>query len=563
MEPLVKIGLLIVVGLVGLGLAAHFFWAGKKSAADDGDLAFLNIGQTETHNSLSSSSTSCSSDNSSFSSRHVVLMADNPHPLSRQIAARLERLLKDCPFIECLEVTNQTFLQTEGTNSPDLFVNVNLVELKQSGLISSTMKSVVTASLGSTPWQSSIYASDSSTPPLVAFTWNGTMDSETTFTGIRTDRYADTAQKVAEDFAKAISKQLEELSGKYPPLPELPGDFYGPYQPVADFDCLKEFQARRAATFCGLLTHNQTFWQFQTETNPVPQLQRIIGALETAGWKFRDVQLTNTLDYRMRGNLGDAELEIFRQRDEPMNPLFDEKPKTHFDFITHYRKSFSRAEREAAVEKLFEAQRPVEVLLPFQPSFSSSQRKRFYELVENSPVTSPRACIQLAQIYLDRKRTNNAINLLTSAKALAATVKDASSLESSIDSVAKKISPKKTLKLEVTPEICRKLGFLELTNLTQTVEQTRDLGQPLIFFGPGKRGIQITAFTIGARQKDAYPWLRVQAEEGMRSTSSSSFSANSKGELQHPFTFDEQPIKISAVPLPDLKQVKFTLQTGS
>ena len=120
-------------------------------------------------------------------------------------------------------------------------------------------------------------------------------------------------------------------------------------------------------------------------------------------------------------------------------------------------------------------------------------------------------------------------------------IKDASALNSSIEDLAKKISPKKELKLEITPEICRELGFLELTNLTQTIEQSRDFGQPLVFFGPGNRGVKIYALTISAPQKGAYPWMFVQAEEGMRSASSSSFTPNNKGEWRHSSRLTSKP----------------------
>ena len=180
--------------------------------------------------------------------------------------------------------------------------------------------------------------------------------------------------------------------------------------------------------------------------------------------------------------------------------------------------------------------------------------------MEKSPITSPQACLQLAQHYLNQKRTNDSVHLLLRAKALAATLKDATSLDSSIKAMVKKISPRKELKLEITPDLCRELGFLELTNLTQTIGQTRDFGQPLVFFGPGNRGVKIYALTISAPQKGTYPWMFLQAEEGMRSTSSSSFTPNNKGEWQHAISIGSQTLKITAIPAPEKQQVKFTVQ---
>jgi hypothetical protein len=272
--------------------------------------------------------------------------------------------------------------------------------------------------------------------------------------------------------------------------------------------------------------------------------------------------MTNRWENRVAANNGDARLEIFRLRNERMGFSFDEPPLAQLDFVAHYRKAFSREERDAALEKLLATPASVETLLPFVNDFTREQRGKFYELAERSPGTSPQACLQLAQHYLNQKRTNDAVHLLLRAKALAATLKDAAPLNSSIEALAKKISPKQEFKLEITPDLCRELGFLELTNLAQTIEQSRDFGQPLIFFGPGQRGVKIYALTVSAPQKGAYPWLFVQAEDGMRSTFSSSFTPDNKGEWRHAIIFDKQMLNILGVPASDKKQVKFTVRVG-
>jgi hypothetical protein len=52
----------------------------------------------------------------------------------------------------------------------------------------------------------------------------------------------------------------------------------------------------------------------------------------------------------------------------------------------------------------------------------------------------------------------------------------------------------------------------------------------------------------------------MQAEEGMRSASSGSFTPSYKGEWEHAISFDKQTLRIIAIPALDKKQVKFTVQ---
>jgi len=559
-KPLVKVGLLIAIGLVAIALAVHFFGSSRKAGNDSP--AMLNIGKSETRSNMGSGTTTTASENATFSAHRVLLYSDNPHPLCRKIVAHLQQRLKESPFIEQLEVTDQPYVNTNSGRAPDLFLTVNLEELRQSGIVSSTMESLVTATLGNAPWQSSYYTSDATTAPLVSFEWNANMESTTTFTGIRTDRYADAARTIANDLAKSILKQIEDLAGKYPATPVLPAEFYGPYEPVADFDWLKDFHARRSASYAGLLTHNETFWTFPMPTNPVPRLEGIVQQLTNAGWKISGNEMTNSWNHRLAASNGDARLEIFRLRHERMGLSFNDQPPGHLDFVAHYLKPLAKGEREAALEKLLATTSSVETLLPFVNAFSKEQRSKFFELAEHSPNTSPQASLQLAQYYLNQKRTNDAVHLLLRTKALAATLKDATAINSSIEAIVKKISPKKELKLELTPDLCRELGFLELTNLPQTIEQTRGFGQPLVFFGPGKSEVKISALMVSAPQKREYPCVFTEAQEGSRSSSWSSFTPNSKGEWEHSISVEGRSYRIVVVPLPAEQKVKFTVRAG-
>jgi len=556
MKSPVKFGMSLVLGLLAIALCIHFLGTSRKSG--DVSSASLKVGKTESRSSLSTSSSTAASDNATFSARRVLVFTGSSHPLNQAVVARLARDLQECPLIESLVVTNLPVTFTNSVEAPDLFLGVDLLKCDRSGVVSSTMKATVIATLGNTPWQSSTHSIDASTPPLVSFHWEGTDESETTFTGIRSDRYADAAQGIADELAKSIRKQLDDLSQKYPVLPELPGEFCGPYEPVADLVGLDELEARREVSLCGLFTHNQTYWRFRTASNPVPQLERLIRRLTADGWTFHDMALTNTLAWRAHGRKGEAEVEIFRQG--PMRAAFSTEGAkgANLEFVAHYRKPFSPAEREAALETLFAEGRPVEALMPFANSFSAAQRQKFFEVVESTPASSPQACVRLAENYLQRQHTNDAVRLLVRAKALGAALKDDSSLQSDIDGVARRIAPKgEGLKLEVTPAVCRELGFLELTNATSIVEASRSFDQPLVFFEAGRSGLKIHSVTVGAPLKGAYPWRVVVSEGGTRSATWSSFTPDAKGEWQHIMTAAGRRLRITANPLPEEGAVRF------
>src|SRR6185295_1832075 len=96
LKPQLKIGLTLAICFIAFFAAVHLF----KPRTDDGKaVASFNLGKTETSSSAYSGTTSCSTENSCFSARHLLLIVDNPHPLCQRVARLLEQQLKDCPLI--------------------------------------------------------------------------------------------------------------------------------------------------------------------------------------------------------------------------------------------------------------------------------------------------------------------------------------------------------------------------------------------------------------------------------------------------------------------------------
>ncbi len=560
MKRFAKWGLIVAVVLCGLWLFARVAGLGAKNKAGGASAGLsFNVGKTETHNNISSSSTTAASEHAGFNCRRVLLIQTQPDRLSARIAALVSQQLTNDSQIEQVEWVKPPATFSQGAQAPDLFIRIGSVRLEENGILSRSLKATFDGSIGDRPWESSRYVHDSGTPPLVQFTWNTLVENNSIFKGIRSDRYGDTVGSIADEFVKGISNQLETLSAKYPALPEWPRAFYGPYEPINDFDFLKEVKGLRACSYYGMFTHNETFWEFQTATNPAPQLERIIGQLESAQWKFGYASLTNTQDYYASLQKGKATLEIFRADRNRLSSLSG-KTEDFIGFVAHYRKPFSAAEREAALETLFSGQPSVESLLPFQNVFSGAQRERFYALMEKTPATTPATGLSLAERRLNRKETNAAVNLLVQAKALAIAGNDPTAVLSNVESMAKRISPKQDLKLEVTPEVCRELGFLELTNATQTLELEREPGQPILWFGQGERGLTVLALVIQPPRHGVYQWKFSQARDGIESTTSSSFNLAEEKTWRNTFSFNQQRIKVAAHLGTDGRRLVFNIE---
>ena len=503
-----------------------------------------------------------------FNSGRVLMLSDNPHPFCRKIVDRLEQQLKESPHIRAVERLNEPFTITQRDGAPNLFLRVDLVSAKGSGVLTSTFKSVVSATLGNTPWFDTIHMRGDGSAPVVSIEWNATVDSESTFLGLTTDRYEEAAHDIAQSLAKSMTEKLTELSEEHPTLPSLPVEFFGPYEPVADFDWLSTVSARRSASYCGLFTHNETYWQFQTSTNPGPVLEQIAQSLNRAGWEVEPRDLNSTLAPRLEARQGEASVNIFRKF--RTHKLLDEDSSDSrpLEFIVGHHKPLSRTERAQALELLLNRTPwDSETLLPFVHSFEVEQRRRFFERLAQTGSSSPKGCVQLADLSLDQGRTNDAWHQLLKAHALSATRPDSQTLKRHIEDLAGKIQPQSRLELEYTPEICRELGFVELEKVTQPLEFTRPFGQPLAFFKrfsnpvePPHTAIRIVALTVNAPAKGFHGYTLRRSEPGVRGCDSGDCFRKVGEVFTRTISTGDQAVTVEAELLSDAKGVKFTVR---
>lgn len=549
------------LGVAALTAAFLIFRSVSENSSGSEKLPRLQVGKTETRSTLTGEYSSITPEFATFSSGRVVLLSDNPHPFCRKIVYHLERSLTHSPHIRTVERLTEPFTITRRDDAPDLFLRVDLTSANGSGVLTSTFKSVVTASLGNTPWFDTTFVRDGSSAPVVSINWKTTVDSETTFQGLSTDRYEKAAQSIAHSLAESITQKLAPLSEEFPPLPSLPAEFFGPYEPVADFDWMSTVSAHRSASYCGLFTHNETYWLFQASTNPTPMLEGIAQSLNRAGWEVQPLDFKGTLDPRLEARQGEARVTIFRRfRSHTLLNAEPSDPR-RFEFIVWHHKPLSRAERFRAMALLLD-RKPwdPETLLPFVHSFEVEQRRRFFDRLMQSRSSSPRGCLQLANLFLDLGRTDDARHQLLKVHTLNATRPTSDSLRRHIVDLAGKLQPRSRQELEYAPEICRELGFIEIEKVTRPMEFTRVFGEPLVLFGPCNNTLRINALTVRPTGKDIYSIEHRHAEKGMDGVGTGAFGGDQGRFGEHTLGGGGRTVLVRSEALPDAQGVKFTVR---
>lgn len=548
----------LLAALLTLVFLAVFLVRGCRSGS--GPKASVQLGSTHTSSQMSSSTTSTSIGGATFTPKRALLVYDDAKdPLLKRVALKMAEQLTNGSCFEEIKIAGKTPWIPDGERAPDVFIRLALPTMDSKGLLTRTTTSTIEASFSTVPWFSTVYSSDYTTAPVVAFTWRGHLTLESAFRGIRTDAYGDLVKTISQDFSKAISNEVHTLSGKFPPMPELPSCFYGPYRAIENPPVLTTLGAERVCSYPGLFTHNQTFWRFTSNSNASDQILHLIREFEKTGWRCNDTSLTNTASEYARLGKDASRLEIFRVLSSG-NP-FDEALRTTSEFVVHYREPFSFEEVTNAIEQLFTAAPSAETLISFRQNFSGPQQERYYEHVKTAPGASSKACADLARHFLSLKDTNSAVRMLLRAKALSAAAEDPTAVLSSIESIAKEISPREPLKLDLTGDLCREAGFLELTNGFTSIEAELPIGKPLLLFGATSEGLERIAIMVQPGQKGKHPWHLTQMREGSRSRSSGTWNAGVPLRLN--FSLEHNMMSIGTEMAPGTNRVRFVVKPGN
>jgi hypothetical protein len=216
-------------------------------------------------------------------------------------------------------------------------------------------------------------------------------------------------------------------------------------------------------------------------------------------------------------------------------------------FIAHYREPLTRSERAAALDLLLASETPIETLLLLRNSFSPAQWARVTQMLEQNPTADPNACIMLARDRLAHHQTNGAIAMLVRAKALAQALGNPGGAQAKVQSLAKEIRPKGELPLDVTPEIYRDLGFIEVTNAPQKLVVEKPLGKPALFFALDRKSrIRTLALRLDPppTTNAPAPVCCFQSGPGMQSSSSSSLSLAQLSSWSQTFDLGRYPAEL-------------------
>lgn len=439
----------------------------------------VQAGGIQAKNNLISANSSSHGGDARNSVANVLLICKSHDALSQRVAADLLAELKKVPhYSEIKYIPPGHPLPTSG-RAPDLFIQLEMLSLQESGLIAHQVDARLRARWGNSLVESRHTYTNHQTPPLIDSHTVAQLEhhSATREVASSAAKYKLVAADIAKQFGGAITKEINDRVQKNGVLPDLPAEFFAEYQQPPELP-LDGFASELIFSGSGLFKHNETVWQCRSEAPLGQSLAQLRQRLVDLGYKAGEPAQPMTY---LRATKDDSVVEAFADHPGVFGQLPDaEQSQQDHAFIVTYTEWATTEERHAAVERLLDAKADLGTLMIFEQALSQQQNQRLLERFAADPTPDAGAWKWAAWRYHRNKDEVRAREALENAVVLLPLAKDASAVEGSLSSLAKELGDEKLVeRLKKQPldlDRVKRLGVEEATLGSEPVKIQFDAG---------------------------------------------------------------------------------------
>ena len=492
-----------------------------EDGSDDGVQIAAHLGALQASNNRMRVSSSSGSEPSWFAARSLVIINRSDHLLMKRVAAALLKEFKDGALFDEIDYYPHGESPAVGALAPDLVMTLDLVSIKESGLIGRDLEAEVLSSLGTSYSASNHSASSSTDPPYLEVRSQTVIEHTSSLTGVESSgaKYGLQGQDIATQLTKQLTDDLKNLREDHaPPLP-LPKAALSEYHEPPAFDFLKDLAAEQVWSVHGIMVHNETFWELPEPSDIEAALRTIAEELQAAGWKGNTDKFDAKAPHlRMRDDV--RALEVFREGQGTTISSLDKDGARPRRLLIRYVDRATEDEVRTWYQSLLDDPRPnVSLLLDLWRYGDKTQREQVLRLVEASPPRTVQAWLKLAEHYRSQKETETAVTALRRAYAISQ-LHTQDKHKSKIDQLAKKLEIDKKSLRDIDLTTWQECGVPQLS--PEVSEGTVDfsVGEAAAFVVPGEgewsiRGVELKTISEGSIELTSFE----NDSRGMRSWS--------------------------------------------
>lgn len=461
----------------------------------------LQSGKIKANNNLSSSSTTSAGDSVCLPLRRILILNSSDHIVMRHVANLLAKQLAGLSMTNSVDV-----MQWRGASTPpadgllyDYYIVLEMPRFETEGLLITGRQINATVVLhgGQQPWDSRHGYTDHLTPPVVRVDFQARLDHESVTTGYESAsaRYTLVRQNIADQLAKALTRQFGQWRAKFGEFGEMPDGLIPTFQPVpADFPLPTDPGPQRVISGRGLMVHNYTVWTMRT-ADSFGELKSMHDHLEQLGWKNESSSKLEDTDwgryFRMWSDDRTRYVQAYEVKDRNQ-----QDSDSSARLVIEYRHRMSREQIAPVVERLLAAaDPPVTLLLALGRNMTAQHSRQLTELLMASDFRTALINLRVARHLHRQGNDEQAMTRLREALVLARVLDDGPTSE--MEKLAEEITGQNDWQpAPPTGDELAALGF-EVLAIDKPIRREVQLKQKATFYVPADP----------EADEDAGPWL--------------------------------------------------------
>lgn len=537
-----------------------------SEGADQNVTLKMHAGVVDARNSVSTSTASSHSDPAWFAAESLTILNQSDHLLMKRVGEILLNRLKDQSTWEEVYYLPQGHALESELKASDIYMILDLASLEEAGLVRGHVKASISASISNGLPASSYSVHDSLSSVMVEFRANSRLEHESTLTGLESAgaRYSMQAENIADEIIKVLEKQVSDLKEKHSSPPPAIAKLMADYRPAPDFTELGSLQL--IASTHREMVHNDTLWSLKIDGDVAEFIENTASLLQKRGWSEYSKEINEHVNH-LRMQDGTKWLELYPRTSPFISSPDDLRKGAANEWYIRYRERMSRTDLETFFQQLLDAEnRDVNFLLGLERLASHDQREALFKLMEDTPPSTAKGFLRMAQWYFRKDQTEEGTKALQRANAMSVLSEERNDLLKKIEEVIKqhKLDKKSVMSLNV--ETLAEIGVQTVTVENPKASQKFKVNSSAAFVVPSEEPDKWTFFGTEVLQAehDKYRLVFFQGSETGRRGHSSMCCLDLDQERKHQANVNENKVVVRINKIDSQQfEAKIELQTES
>lgn len=355
---------------------------GKKPGEGKKPVVSGYAGSIKANNSMNSSSSHTSTDDSLFFTKRIGVLNRTDHKIPSEVAQGLAEVLRNQAYVKTVDVFQGDKRPVDGQRLYDLYISVEMPEFSSKGLLLTgrEVEAKLKLTIGNNFWDSRHGHHDHLSPPLINLHMESILYHKSVARGVEMpgNPYRQVVANISTQVCESVTESLGELSAKFGVLDSMPEGLVPGFRPTPPLPLPQSEVLNQVVSGYGFMLNNYTVWTMEAvKTRKV--LTEMLQALKLDGWHAGSPRFDEEQSqYHFRATKGNLVLEAFEARG-----YGPRKEGECIRLVFRYSDRMGKSQLSEVLERIVQAEPvPLATWQAFSRLMSREQNERILEKIE-------------------------------------------------------------------------------------------------------------------------------------------------------------------------------------